>query len=105
MIKIAGMRLSTGEIIYTDPLNADTDGDVLKDGDEIIQQYKLFSGTSSGFLETPYTIYFSIKSDPTMSDSDGDGIPDIEDTAPFAKGIYYSNYYNMLEKWKIGIVI
>lgn len=75
----SGMRLSNGEIIYTDPLNADTDGDGLKDGEEIIQQYKLFSGTSSGFLETPYTIYFSIKSDPTMSDSDGDGIADKDD--------------------------
>lgn len=75
----AGMRLSNGEIIYTDPLNADTDGDGLKDGEEIISQYKLFSGPSSGFLETPYTIYFSMKSDPTMSDSDGDGILDKDD--------------------------
>ena len=35
MIKIAGIRLLTGEIIYTDPLDADTDGDGLKDGEEI----------------------------------------------------------------------
>ena len=34
------IRLSTGEIIYTDPLNADTDGDGLKDGEEIIPQFK-----------------------------------------------------------------
>lgn len=40
MIKTAGMRLSNGEIIYTDPLNADTDGDGLKDGEEIIPQFK-----------------------------------------------------------------
>ena len=39
VIKIAGIRLSNGEIIYTDPLNADTDGDGLKDGEEIIPQF------------------------------------------------------------------
>lgn len=39
-IETAGMRLSNGEIIYTDPLNADTDGDGLKDGEEIIPQFK-----------------------------------------------------------------
>ena len=59
-IETAGMRLSNCEIIYTDPLNADTDGDGLKDGEEIISQYKLFSGPSSGFLETPYTIYILV---------------------------------------------
>ena len=73
------MRLSTGEIIYTDPLNWDTDGDGLKDGEEILSQYKLFSGPSLGFLETSYNIYFSMKSNPTMSDSDGDGISDKND--------------------------
>ena len=36
MIKTAGMRLSNGEIIYTYPLNADTDGDGVRDGDEIV---------------------------------------------------------------------
>ena len=57
-IETAGMRLSNGEIIYTDPLNADTDGDGLKDGEEIISQYKLFSGPSSGFFRN--TIYYNI---------------------------------------------
>lgn len=40
VIKIAGIRLSNGEIIYTDLLNADTDSDGLKDGEEIIPQFK-----------------------------------------------------------------
>lgn len=40
VIKISGIRLSNGEIIYTDPLNADTDSDGLKDGEEIIPQFK-----------------------------------------------------------------
>ena len=84
----AGMRLSDSEIIYTDPLNWDTDGDGLKDGEEISSQYKLFSGPSLGFLEIPYNIYFSMKSNPNMIDSDGDEISDKDDTAPFSKGIY-----------------
>lgn len=40
VIKISGIRLSNSEIIYTDLLNADTDGDGLKDGEEIIPQFK-----------------------------------------------------------------
>lgn len=39
-IETAGMRLSNSEIIYTDLLNADTDSDGLKDGEEIIPQFK-----------------------------------------------------------------
>lgn len=54
ILKILDKRLSNGEIIYTDTLNADTDGDGLKDGEEIIPQYKLFSGSSSFFRNTTY---------------------------------------------------
>ena len=84
----AGMRLSTGEIIYTDPLNADTDGNGLKDGEEIIPQFKFVDSSSIGLPWGSCGIYFNMVSDPTMGDSDEDGISDIEDTAPFSKGIY-----------------
>ena len=47
-IETAGMRLSNGEIIYTDPLNADTDGDGLKDGEEIIPQFKFVNSSGIG---------------------------------------------------------
>ncbi len=82
------MRLSTGEIIYTDPLNADTDGDGLKDGEEIIPQFKFVDSSSIGLPGGSCGICFNMVSDPTMGDSDEDGISDIEDTAPFSKGIY-----------------
>ena len=59
------MRLSNDEIIYTDPFNLDTDGEDLKDGEEIIPQFKF--ADSSGF---PCGIYFKMNSDPTMSDID-----------------------------------
>ena len=88
IFETSGMRLSTGEIIYTDPLNADTDGDGLKDGEEIIPQFKFVDSSSIGLSGFSCGIYFNMVSDPTMGDSDEDGISDIEDTAPFSKGIY-----------------
>ena len=81
------MRLSTGEIIYTDPLNADTDGDGLKDGEEIIPQFKFVDSSSIGLPGGSCGICFNMVSDPTMGDSDEDGISDIEDTAVSEKGV------------------
>ena len=78
----AGMRLSTGEIIYTDPLNADTDGDGLKDGEEIIPQFKFVDSLSIGLPGVSCGIYFKMNSDPNMSDTDGDGMKDINDSIP-----------------------
>ena len=83
----SGMRLSTGKIIYTDPLNADTDGDGLKDGEEIIPQFKFVDSSSIGLPGVSCGIYFKMLSNPNMSDSDGDGILDNEDTAPLEIGI------------------
>lgn len=70
MVKTAGMRLSNGEIIYTDPLNADTDSDGLKDGEEIIPQFKFANSLGIGLLGFPCGIYFKMNSDPTMSNID-----------------------------------
>ena len=86
-IETVEMRLSNGEIIYTYPLNADTDGDGLKDGEEIIPQFKFADSSGIGLPGFPCGIYFKMNSDPTMSDTDGDGIPDIEDTAVSEKGV------------------
>lgn len=75
----AGMRLSNGEIIYTDPFNADTDGDGLKDEEEIIPQFKFVDSSSIGLTGFPCSICFNMVSDPTMGDSDEDGILDKDD--------------------------
>lgn len=92
MIKTASMRLSTGEIIYTDPLNWDTDGDGIRDGDEIVMGgfgsiHAVRNEDGSYTFTSDYGITFYMKSNPTMSDTDGDGISDKDDTAPFEIGI------------------
>ncbi|MCI5655707.1 MAG: hypothetical protein MR300_04575, partial [Ruminococcus sp.] len=87
IFETSGMRLSTGEIIYTDPLNADTDGDGLKDGEEIIPQFKFVDSSSIGLPGGSCGIYFNMVSDPNMNDTDGDGISDKDDTAPLEIGI------------------
>ena len=85
ILKILDKRLSTCEIIYTDPLNADTDGDGLKDGEEIIPQFKFVDSSSIGLPGVSCGICFNMLSDPNMSDSDGDGYSDKEDLAPMIK--------------------
>ncbi len=85
MIKIAGIRLSTGEIIYTDPLNADIDSDGLKDGEKIIPQFKFVNSSSIGLSGVSCGICFNMISDPNMEDSDGDSYYDKEDLAPLIK--------------------
>lgn len=70
MIEIAGMRLSNDEIIYTDPFNWDTDGEGLKDGEEIILQFKFVNGFGIVLANFSLGIYFKMNSDPTMSDTD-----------------------------------
>ena len=79
------MRLSNGEIIYTDPLNADTDSDVLKDGEEITPQFKFADSSGIGLPGFPCGIYFKMNSDPNMEDSDGDSYNDLQDLAPMIK--------------------
>ena len=88
ILKILDKRLSTCEIIYTDPLNADTDGDGLKDGEEIIPQFKFVNSSSIGLLLASCGIYFNMLSDPNMSDTDGDRIGDKIDENKLTKNIY-----------------
>lgn len=63
-----GLRLCSGDIIFTDPNNVDTDGDELRDGDE----FDWYDNATFG------TCYFS-PSNPTLDDSDLDGASDDEE--------------------------
>ena len=86
------MRLSNGEIIYTDPLNWDTDGDGIRDGDEIVRGgfgsiHGVLNDDGSYTFYSDYGMTFYMKSNPAMSDTDGDGISDKDDTAPLEIGI------------------
>lgn len=81
--EVTGMRVQNGNIIYTDPTEDDTDGDGLKDGDEInteIQHREVYF-PSDVPMEASRT-YFIMHSNPTLEDSDGDEIEDDEDPWP-----------------------
>ena len=63
-------------------LISDTDEDGLKDGEEVWLEVKYSPDGNYA------TVVGHLVSDPTKKDSDGDGIPDDEDTLPLEKGIY-----------------
>ncbi len=76
----------------TDPLNPDTDGDGLSDGDEV-NRYKtnpLDPDTDKGGISDGLEVNRDKTNplDPSddLIDSDGDGIPDIQDDCPFEFG-------------------
>lgn len=67
------IRLGSTKIITTDPTNPDSDGDGVKDGDEI----KPVLSADGKSVE-----YFEYISDPMLPDTDNDGYGDAEDLDP-----------------------
>lgn len=65
-VETSGWRTQDGAFFRTDPLQADTDGDGLSDGDE--------AGPTVGGDSADHT--FAGVSDPTKADSDSDGLDD-----------------------------
>jgi|GEM_PF-3333226 len=86
----AGMIISNGRCIYSDPLLRDTDGDGLTDDYEmgnlekfedqlpIMQRLMIFKG----FDKEIYVEYFSFNSNPILKDTDGDSYDDNIDAYP-----------------------
>ena len=52
------MRLSNGDIVYTNPYAADSDNDGLLDGEEIVQEFHHF-GYDAFAPFNPNNIYFT----------------------------------------------
>ena len=75
VFETAGMKLPTGEIIFTETDKPDSDDDGLLDGEEI--DYTI----NDGYVK------FKLVSNPTLADSDGDGLEDIEDPLIMKYGI------------------
>lgn len=85
-VEAIGIRLQNGNILYDcDPAKYDTDGDILKDGDEInpepIKSNKTIYN-KDGSIKTAKGYYFVMKSDPTTIDTDNDGYDDNIDPNP-----------------------
>lgn len=79
ILEIVGIRCSNGVTVTSDPTKWDTDGDGVKDGDEIITttlRIKSFNFPATVYQTSKYPVFFTMKSDPNKIDSDEDGITD-----------------------------
>ena len=107
-----GMRLANGKIVYTDPNKPDTDGDGFTDGEEmgilrVLKDFD-FSLANIPIFSLPYkkyyygngqystsTIFFDIKCNPTLKDTDFDTFDDFDDLDPLSfdaeKGLMFQS--------------
>lgn len=82
IFETAGIKLSNGQVIYTDPTMQDTDGDGLTDYQETGIAYAI-DDRYIGKWTVVKAAYFKLRSDPTLPDTDGDGITDDVDDTPW----------------------
>ena len=100
VLEINGMITNKGTVIKTDPNNPDTDGDGLSDGYEMgelcLTKYAFELGTFQYFVRSWYVeygmrpdewVFFCMRSNPMLSDSDGDGATDDVDNTPGEKNL------------------
>ncbi|MBQ3514043.1 MAG: VWA domain-containing protein [Lachnospiraceae bacterium] len=79
IFEMCGMRLSNGQVIYSDPTKPDTDGDGLLDGEEISVFPSYMFNTiydQSGWPLKISAYIFLMRSNPNKKDSDGDALLD-----------------------------
>lgn len=79
-----GLTKKEEKAIGTDPEKADTDGDGIKDGDEVIK-YKTdpLKPDTDGDGLVDYAEIMTYKTDPNKADTDGDGLTDAEEVDKF----------------------
>lgn len=98
IIETSGMITNDGRVIYTNPNKKDTDGDGLSDGyemgalcltDKVFERSSFYDYVVIWNIEMgnrPFEfVYYRMLSDPTSSDSDGDGVNDTNDATPNLK--------------------
>lgn len=96
VMEIEGIRNQYGKVVYTDPYSSDTDGDGLLDGEEIdisIKNKKTVSDIWGKFFDSipDGAIYYNMKSDPTIIDTDKDGYTDYEEIKQYHTNARYSD--------------
>lgn len=86
VFEIVGMLTSNGDIITTDPLNPDSDGDGLLDGEEISGKPSNIVTCNpyaeSSVYSSSWTYVFHMTSNPNLDDTDGDWDEDGIDPNP-----------------------
>lgn len=91
------LRLCNGTYIRTEPDMPDTDGDTLKDGDEVIPVFL----TENAPHYVNGNKYFKIISDPTKKDTDGDGLKDNKESY-YYKSTNEEKEITLLESFNIS---
>ena len=92
----SGLICSNGKIYYTEhqdiETGKDTDGDGLTDGEEILLlfQSKYTPDFCGPLSMNDYTMYFKMRSNPMLVDTDCDGLNDFYDDEPNNEYIYYT---------------
>jgi len=70
------------KLLGTDPKNPDTDGDGLKDGEEVNTYRRSIKADTDGDGLTDGDEVLKYKTDPLKTDSDGDGLSDKDELMP-----------------------
>ncbi len=82
ILETVGIRCSNGRIITSDPTKWDTDGDGLKDGDEILKEslrIRSYNYPAATYQLSNSPVFFTMKSDPNKADTDEDGLNDMSE--------------------------
>lgn len=96
VMEIEGIRNQYGITINTNPYNPDTDGDGLLDGEEMdisIQNKKTVVDVWGNIFDNipDGAIYYNMKSNPTIIDTDNDGYTDYEEIITYHTNARYSD--------------
>lgn len=87
--EINGVKLSNGEIIYSDPMKVDSDEDGLSDFEELGSPQEIHIDSKWGAYDISI---FKAKSNPKKGDSDEDGVKDSEDENPEDNARHFKEY-------------
>lgn len=96
VMEVEGIRNQYGKVVYMDPYCPDTDGDGLLDGEEIditIKNKKTITDVWGNLFDSipDGAIYYNMKSDPTIIDTDKDGYTDYEEIMLYHTNARYSD--------------
>ncbi len=115
LFETCGMPVANGQVIFTNPEVKDTDSDGLEDGEEIIMHivddaeevaaaYKyMYDYIPEVYISNNGGVYFTIKSNPQDSDTDGDLDLDDIDPNPLSRQLngnfskHFADLYNVAQ--------
>lgn len=94
IFETSGMMLTNGQVIFTDPLKADTDGDMLVDGTEIVIIRNFKELVTENYPVPKYAYVFDAKRGPFSGDFDNSGLSDYDEvngTEVYGKSYFVSS--------------